>query len=429
MRKRYVGIDVGERRLFAAVIETEADSANISFCPETEPTAVLDWCTKSTPQSVAIDAPPAHSKGLAKVGSRRVAEERLGIGGCYGTPQLGSPLPPWMATGMRFHASVNVALGETVIDLGGTGTVFEVHPTYGFRSLLGVDTDRERVRCDPDAFLRPKAPRGSVGHVQRVAVLRLLLERFGVTWTQEISEKLLSRLDWTDAAISAALAILRARDATLGIGDPNEGVIVIADPLKLGRLVPRIREVVSGVSARSPRSAGNGARRSTVPDDSDCALLRLGSSGLGLLSQEDTLSALRGQHSEGQILFPVGVNALGRQWIDRAAMGGFWLLIAYGRLKVALRVVEIVGNGRAKLTPKEVVLGAIRDPWPSVEQSEYWLRCEEMLDNLDLPATAVSTRQGGTWTLGVPRNQTAWLTARVDDKGLRGQLRPRDASR
>jgi hypothetical protein len=121
MRKRYVGIDVGERRLFAAVIETEADSANISFCPETEPTAVLDWCTKSTPQSVAIDAPPAYSKGLAKVGSRRVAEERLGIGGCYGTPQLGA-LPqstesPPIARRARGHAhapSAPPALGPLV---------------------------------------------------------------------------------------------------------------------------------------------------------------------------------------------------------------------------------------------------------------------------------------------------------------------------
>jgi hypothetical protein len=127
MRNRYVGIDVGERRLFGAVIETDGESASISFSPQTDPSAVFDWCTTSGCQSIAIDAPPAHSKGLARVGNRRVAEERLGIGGCYGTPQLGSPVPPWMAAGMRCHAKVSAAIGETIIDLGGTGTVFEVH--------------------------------------------------------------------------------------------------------------------------------------------------------------------------------------------------------------------------------------------------------------------------------------------------------------
>jgi hypothetical protein len=186
MTNRYIGLDVGEHRLFGAIIATNAGSGSISFSPDTDPTAVLDWCRRSDPQSVAIDAPPAHSKGLAKVGNRRLAEERLGIGGCYGTPRLGSP-PPWMAAGMRCHAAVSVALGEPRIDLAGSGKVFEVHPTYGFRSLLGVHENADRVRCDPDALLRPKAPRGSTGHVQRVEILRLLLEWLGVTWTPALS--------------------------------------------------------------------------------------------------------------------------------------------------------------------------------------------------------------------------------------------------
>jgi hypothetical protein len=423
MTNRCVGIDVGERHLFGAIINTDEGSASISFSPDTEPTAVLDWCRKSEPQSIAIDAPPAHSKGLATVGNRRVAEERLGIGGCYGTPRLGSTLPAWMAMGMSCHSTIGAAMGQPIVDLGGTGIVFEVHPTYGFRSLLGVENEAKRVRCDPEGLLRPKAPRGSVGHVQRVEILRLLFERFGLTWTTALSEKLMSRLDWTDAAMCAALAVLRIQGATQGIGDVTEGTIVIADPSQLGDLVPRIREVMAGLAARTrPSHRAPRVRRNTSSDENSCAVLRLGAAGLGVLSEERTLSALRGQESEGQIVFPVGVKAIGSQWIERAATKGFWLLIAYGRLKLALRVAQIIGVGRRELTPKEMVLGANRDPWPSVEQSEYWLRCDELLDDLDLPATTVSTRRGDTWVPGMPRNQTAWLTARINDEWLRQRL-------
>ena len=67
------------------------------------------------------------------------------------------------------------------------------------------------------------------------------------------------------------------------------------------------------------------------------------------MSQGSTLEALRGQHSVGEIIFPVGVVAIGRQWIEKAATG-FWLLVSDGRLKLALHVVEIIGKGRVAHT-------------------------------------------------------------------------------
>lgn len=420
---RYAGLDVGEHRLFGAIIVTDAGSASISFSPDTDPTAVLEWCSQDDPQSVAIDAPPAHGQGLARIGNRRVAEERLGIGGCYGTPGLGSPVPPWMSAGMRCHAAVSATLGEPTIDLAGSGKVFEVHPTYGFRSLLGVREDADRVRCDPDALLRPKAPRGSTGHVQRVEILRLLLGSFGVGWTPLLSEKLLSRVDWTDAAMGAALAVLRARNATQGVGEATEGTIVIANPAELGGLASSIRDAISRLCPSRRPATRPGTSSKSLVEDSNCALLRLGAAGLGVLTQNDTLEALRGQQSEGEIVFPVGVVAIGRQWIQKAATTGFWLLVAYGRLRVALHVVEIIGKGRAQMTPKEMVLGDNRDPWPRVEKSEYWLRCDELLDDLDLPLTVVSTRQDGNWTVGVPRNQSAWLAASINDVAFGERLR------
>src|SRR5205823_9281148 len=171
----------------------------------------------------------------------------------------------------------------------------------GFRSLLGVHEDVTRVRCDPDGLLRPKAPGGSAGHVQRVETLRLLLETFGVTWTLTVSAKLLSRIDWTDAAMGAALAVLRARSATQRVGDATEGTIVIANPAELGVLANKIREVVTGISASGRPAARSSTRSRITADDADCALLRLGAAGLGILTQDDTLAALRGQQSEGEI--------------------------------------------------------------------------------------------------------------------------------
>src|SRR5207249_7171982 len=162
-------------------------------------------------------------------------------------------------------------------------------------------------------LLRPKAPRGSTGHVQRVETLRLLLESFGVSWTPAVSGKLLSRIDWTDAAMGAALAVLRARSATQGVGDATEGTIVIANPAELGVLANKIRDVVSGLRASSRPAARPSTRSRTTADHSDCALLRLGAAGLGRLTQHDTLAALRGQQSEGQLVFPVGATAIGRQ--------------------------------------------------------------------------------------------------------------------
>jgi hypothetical protein len=42
MGTRYAGLDVGEHRLFAAVIDTRPEPATISFSPGTEPVFALD---------------------------------------------------------------------------------------------------------------------------------------------------------------------------------------------------------------------------------------------------------------------------------------------------------------------------------------------------------------------------------------------------
>jgi hypothetical protein len=160
--------------------------------------------------------------------------------------------------------------------------------------------------------------------------------------------------------MSAVLAVLRARDATQAVGDATEGTIVIADPSKLGALVHKIRETVSSVSASVPARPAPTTRKRIVEDRANCALLRLGGSGIGTLSQDDTLSALRGQHLEEQIILPVGVRAIADDWVKRAASGGFWLLVAHKHVRLAVRDVEVIGDGRTQLTAKDSVLSANR---------------------------------------------------------------------
>lgn len=427
--QHYVGIDVGKTRLFAAALTIDGASGQIVFSPSTEIPAVLSWTLAMKLVGVGIDAPAAHSVGLATTGTRRIAEERLSIGGCYGTPPIGASLPGWMATGMHTHRHLSAEL-DTDINLAGTGRVFEVHPTYGFRSMLGVDETPTRVRCDPTRILRPKSPRGSVGHRQRVEMLRVVLAQLGVEWTPSLSAQLLSRLDWADAAVSAVLAALRARGMTRGIGEPTEGTIVIADPAAMPfRDEVRAAAVaipMSPTALTTSTSATVGDSRATGDGESaaECALLRLGGEGLGSLSRENTVEALRGQLSERQIVIPVGVALIGQEWCGRAAQDGLWLLVANaGVVVMALHVVTIVGHGRGVRTPKADVLGENRDPWPSVEASDYWFIGDLLVGELDIPVTELSTRQRGEWVRGVPPNQSAWLGARVESDALAARLR------
>jgi len=424
--KRYVGIDVGQRSLFGAAISQSGNTWTIEFSCMTDVAGVLAWCTDVTPTAVAIDAPPAPSLGLARTGRRRVAEEMLSIGGCYGTPPDDATLPWWMTTGMHCHRYVAGQLGAPA-DLTGTGVVFEVHPTYGFRSMLGVIDTPGRVSCDPERILRPKSPRGSTGHRQRIEMLRVLLGQLGAPWTEALHAQLLARLDWTDATISAVLSVLRARGETRGVGDPNEGTIVVADPTKL-RSREAVRLAASTIlatrsAAPAPpktKSDRKAARPSKANQDSAAyALLRLGSQGLGCLSREDTIDALRGQLSEDQIVIPVGVRSIGSRWCARAEEGGFWLLVANrGVVALALHAIAIVGKGRGQSTPKEAVLNESRDPWPGVDASAYWLVCDALVDSLDERVTALQTRKAGSWSPGVPANQTAWLEARGGSEAL-----------
>ena len=85
---RYAGLDVGEHRLFAAVIDTDMEPSSISFSPDTEPT-LSSTGARTSPHSVAIDS---------SAGAQQGARERLATGGLRRSDSesaAATALPDW----------------------------------------------------------------------------------------------------------------------------------------------------------------------------------------------------------------------------------------------------------------------------------------------------------------------------------------------
>jgi hypothetical protein len=78
---------------------------------------------------------------------------------------------------MRCHSVLSVEIGEVALDLAGTGKVFEVHPTYGFRSLLRVSQ-----HSAPPTFRFQPGPRWFAGR----SMMKVL--RSGGCWRERHGE-------------------------------------------------------------------------------------------------------------------------------------------------------------------------------------------------------------------------------------------------
>ncbi len=233
---RFCGIDVGQDVVYPVVLDLTA--GRFDLAPHAlEVGAALSWVMAHEPDAIAIDSPPRPNLGLlAEAGyitrhqidlrgwstDRRVCEWRLGIGGCYSTRGRPDACPAWMRTGMTLFAAFEQQ--QFQIDLGSGGEVFEIHPTFGFRSLVAIPIQNGlRVTC---ASLKRKRPVGSLGHRQRLELLAALLRR----WDVALDERARTSLDWTDAMLGAAFGALRANCRTLRIDAPGkeEGAIVLA---------------------------------------------------------------------------------------------------------------------------------------------------------------------------------------------------------
>jgi hypothetical protein len=231
---RFCGVDVGQDFVFPVMLDL--GERRLVMPPGALNLAgAVEWVREKEPSTIAIDSPPRPNCGLLADGeyraqygielrsgaNRRVCEWRLGIGGCYSTRARREDCQPWMSTGMDLFAM----FGQQGFDLdsGAGGSIFEIHPTYGFRSLVGIEMDGLRVRC---MKLAPKRTAGSLGHRQRLGLLTTLLQR----WQIQLCQRAESSLDWTDAILGAALAALRAEGGALSVDAPghDEGAIVLA---------------------------------------------------------------------------------------------------------------------------------------------------------------------------------------------------------
>jgi hypothetical protein len=435
---RYIGIDVGENKYYPCAInmttkqvEFPEDALNLESC--------VKWTCQPLPKQVCVDSPPApnlrlldspeylNAHGIDLQGTssnRRVSEWRLGIGGCYATKARIQDFPGWMKSGVKLYKALVVA--GLKLDLGSKkGNLFEYHPTYGFKSLFGLQIEAARnglakVRCDQRKQLKPKMPKGSQGHKQRIALLKKLLLHYRINLTDLQEDRLTQRVDWADALFGAILAWLKEQDAAYPVVDPEEkeGGIWIADVLKLDDLSTELVDTENSIKDHSAVQGESERKTETVskrlPPKGEGALLRLGSSGPGGFTQQDTIETIRSMlNIEGLLIFPVGVKKIGAHYIQQAQSKGLSLWIGFeGVLRLNMCIHKIVGEGRTKLTHWHTVTD-MRNPWSGIDKVEYWFFAKpDDVVILQETYASIETRRSCGWKTGVPNNRQPWLMCR-----------------
>jgi methylated-DNA-protein-cysteine methyltransferase related protein len=150
---------------------------------------------------IAIDAPPAPSKGLVAGKRYRVAEEelhRLGVS-VYPTPPSEDDAASWMREGFAvFELFAKMGFETFLSGAARTGVAFEVYPHLTYRILAG----ERRGQATKLAWSRQAIGR-------RVAGLPKAATQ-----------------DQLDAVAAALTAWYFAADRWIGYGDPSEGVII-----------------------------------------------------------------------------------------------------------------------------------------------------------------------------------------------------------
>ena len=329
-------------------------------------------------------------------------------------------MPPWMRQGLATYRRVAAALGSNDSLHDGGGRLFETHPTYAFKSLLGVRDGEERVTCDPDRRLLPKRPRMRGGHGQRVQLLALLASHFGISIDPHL-DRLKNDIDDTDALLAAFTGLLRSKGLTRSIGNPSEGTISI---VSLDHDKP-LRDAIAGLSPLAPESRGSRPQAmhdgATVTGGEPAAhssegyALALGPSGPGGMSPEQTLASLFGPWSiDGRGYFPTtfhpGLLGGKERVVDDAQPMGVLLLIrdeapsAHWKLVAQLNVV---GRSDSSYVQRSDLFGD-RDPWPAeIDSHVQWLEFDDVralgVSAEDAIETWRDSRKG--WDAGLPEGQ------------------------
>jgi predicted nuclease with RNAse H fold len=197
---RALGVDVSERRGLDVVMLADGSPRPVLAQGEVSAEGLAALLGQHAPDVVAIDAPPSWTLG----GRSRLAERMLAARAIqsYRTPSedRATPFHNWMKEGFRAFA----AAGEAGYPRYRAGlvlhTALEVFPHATTVALTGG-----------------LPPRG----VAKAAWRRTVLEERGV----ELA--LLRTPDLVDAALAALTGLLALAGEFVGVGDPEEGVIVV----------------------------------------------------------------------------------------------------------------------------------------------------------------------------------------------------------
>ena len=433
------GIDVGRNRLYPCVLypgDSVVFPKGWCFGGQDKIQNTVEWLQQRGVKRVAIDGPPyPRNNVLRQVAAnncrrsltRRVAEFCLDIRGCYTTPDhvpSDGAINDWMGVAFALFAHLSQELGMA-IDLGnGKGALLETHPTYAFKSLLGIREENacglSLYRVDPEGLLRPKGE--TVGREQRLWLLERELNRLDIPFRRELFEQ----IDRLDAALCAVIAFyhLHRPEELLPVGHEEEGSIYLfrnrggrAPGFPTGVTQTDFPQHPTSPTARatsekqvvSQRTAPSGRKQKKLK--ANAIIFRLGQNGPGGLTQQDTIDlVLAGQ--ENGIWLPVHSAVMGDRFGENLdTVGGHLYLCTEGKLWVHLVVDQWVQNAPYP--------GDERNPWPIDEDQVilWWVHAQAgAIEACCIPSEGYETRQRGEWRPGLPQHcRTTLLWARVKE--------------
>ncbi len=227
----YAGIDVSATRGFdVAVLDDDRRVALLAKARDLDAAGLI---IRGLPPEtvVAVDAPPAPSRGFAGAGKGYwVAEQelhRLGVS-LYPVPSSSEASPAWMRAGFALYEVLEKAGFPPFLEgAARRGVSIEVYPHLTYRVLTG------------DAR----------GRVPKLEWSRAALRRKVAGLTRDATQ------DALDAIAAAYTAWTFANDRWVGFGDPREGVIVAPRSDARDEAVPPGPDQLSlGIEA-TPRAA------------------------------------------------------------------------------------------------------------------------------------------------------------------------------
>ena len=410
---QYGGIDIGKHKSYACRIDLQ--HKEITF-PEAalDNAGITQWFKANQVKSICIDGPPQPNQGRLKAllppksefnSERRVAEFRLLIYGCYGTPDH-RPDRNWMSSSMDLFGLLRDSFQWTIDYGDGKGQLLETHPTYAFKSLLGFTNGNkhgeiQQIVVDPHRLLAPKRPRTAGGHAQRIELLKQCFSQLAFEISPGVQKQWEASIDYVDATMCALVALWRDEKLNnlLAVGDPREGSIYIARPQSPLTITDAAKTV------RAPKVTKPAQRKSAI-DPPNAIIMRLGDHGPGGLTQEETIALAMQAFQEGDSWLPIGTGHQFKLSEHLAAVDG-QLYLAFGN---TLRLRITAGEVYYQPGDNSITYPGDFNPWP-VSECNGWA---EMLDARPVEIVDFETVQEDTWAGGFSKRGGNLLRARIN---------------